>query len=1507
MGRERSPFPARFELLRPLGRGGGGEVWAARDRATGDEVAIKALHTGFHPSEAEALIRETTMLSGLEGLGFPKVLQLGRAADGRLFLIRELVQGESFDEVQRRDPRRALSLLYSAAAALTVVHRAGLLHGDIKPANLIVRPDGEVALVDLGLATALREGGDNTVGLTPHFAAPEVQAGGPLTVQAEIYSLGVVVRDLLADGADAELSEYSSEALDHLVERATHATPNRRFPSADEFAQALAAALGGDVTAFSPPGPPWPVRGFEATAYHFQKALDALGNGETLRVRANPGSGCSTLLRRASWAAALEGRSVAYIDEPAIAAGWAASEIEACARPGALLFIDGEIGELESALDAAAERGAQLVRVVTDERDTDFLIPALEMPVVVELLRGALPGMPEELMQRLVERVGAHPGALRQFVLAAGTSPVASLADIDRILSGSRLEEGPPDQVVEAYLDRGHYNLAASVLGELEPANPKSEWLRARYELAAGSPGESLRYTDQALALDPQERLRQRILATRSRAHLGLGSYQEALKTLEAVDEWEVEARTEGLSYRGLALTLLGETKPAQEALERAFDSAQESGSHRLKALVGSSLATAQWRAGLTEEAVKSYRAAIDAAREVGDSGMLASSQINLAGLMKECGDLAMSIELLEGAVDAATRAGRRTSVQQALLNLANTDLYLGRLERARTQIPRVGDPRELTPALRAQWHGLKAELFAREDDIEAALREFAECRQAWESLGRRTDAAEAALEAVLVAGSYAPEGERSSSRFVPSLRLLEGLLEHGRRLLESEENALFLLATARVEYFAGREQQAELTARRARQAAQAAGKREWDWRAAALEAQILDAAGKRTRAARVIQEAVEVLEEIGARLPQDLREVYWSEPRRRALRQAGAPESGRFVQAPRAITSHVDVATTGPGFVGGSGTDAVSRMTMTPLERRLARVLAINSDLAGEVDLERLATKIVGHACELLIAERGYLLLGRTSDELSVCAARGAQGEEHKAFSRSIAAEVLSSGQPLVSVDAGRDHRLQAFESVHLSAVSAVACVPILSPQGQPIGALYLETRSGARPRFGDEVPTLQAFADQAAIALENARLLAELRKKSADLEERNAHLLEARARLKEILGKRTARLREVRKELSSTRSQLASHANYGGMVGASEQMRKLYSLIDRVKDTDVPVLITGESGTGKEVAARAIHEGSARGKSKMLAVNCGAIPEAILESELFGHTRGAFTGADRDRKGLFREADGGVLFLDEIGETPMKMQASLLRVLQEGKVRAVGGAHEVPIDVRVIFATNRDLRAAVERGEFREDLLYRIQVVELELPPLRERTEDIPLLCDHFLQRFSVRFSQEKKSLSRGAMTRLRNYGFPGNIRQLENALLSAWVLSESDVIEEEDIQLPQERGDEPRASSRESTRSASTSQPASPSESTPAADGRPQAPSSYASSHHTSAHQSSQRMPRPAAKRGTLSEHQRGERRKIVEALENTGWNRVKAAELLDMPRRTFYRRLKDYNIQ
>ena len=815
-GWEESVFPRRYQLGEVLGKGGGGQVWAAYDQATGLDVAIKALHANYQPAEADALIRETIALSGLEGLGFPRLLQLGRAVDGRLFLVRELVEGQSFDQVQQSEPRRALSLLFSVACVLTVVHQAGLLHGDVKPANLIVRPLGQVALVDLGLATALREGGEESVGLTPHFAAPEVRAGGPLTVQGEVYSLGVMLSDLLDDGADAELSAGASDELQKLAARAKSEAPEARFPSADEFAQALFAALGGDVVPYERAGPPWPVKGLEGPAYQLKKAIEALAPGSTYRLRAPRGCGASTLLRRVAWDAALRGEAVSLVDEQVLALGSWKSEMGSEHAAGRLIIFDSLGSEHDELLDELAQAGARIVRTVGVDEPCDGEVPALEMAVIVELFRGALPAMPAELIGHLVARLGALPGPLRRFVALAEGFPVINASDIDRVLFGTSLEQQCAPDLVERALDRGHYGSVASVVAGLDSADPRQAWLRARFELAAGSSEDALGFCRQALSAEPRADLRERVLATEARAHLGRGDYQQALDGLANLESWQAEARAEGFAYRGLAQTLLGDCAQATSSLEQGLKAAAESGSPRLAALVGSSLATAQWRAGDTTAAIESYRGAIEAAREVGDSGMLASSQINLAGLMKERGDLALSIELLEGAVDAARRAGRRSSLQQALLNLTNTDLYLGRLERARVQIARVGDQAKLPPALGAQFHGLMGELLARQGAIEDALKEFAACRQAWEDLARRPDAAEAALEAVLVAADR-PKGERSKGQFVPSEKLLSNLLAHGERLLAGEENALFLLAKARVQYLTGNEAKAEETAQKAR------------------------------------------------------------------------------------------------------------------------------------------------------------------------------------------------------------------------------------------------------------------------------------------------------------------------------------------------------------------------------------------------------------------------------------------------------------------------------------------------------------------------------------------------------------------------------------------------------------------------------------------------------------------------------------------------------------------
>jgi DNA-binding NtrC family response regulator len=239
--------------------------------------------------------------------------------------------------------------------------------------------------------------------------------------------------------------------------------------------------------------------------------------------------------------------------------------------------------------------------------------------------------------------------------------------------------------------------------------------------------------------------------------------------------------------------------------------------------------------------------------------------------------------------------------------------------------------------------------------------------------------------------------------------------------------------------------------------------------------------------------------------------------------------------------------------------------------------------------------------------------------------------------------------------------------------------------------------------------------------------------------------------------------------------------------LVGASAAMRKLRASLERLGEQDVPILIQGESGTGKELVARALHDKGPRRRKRFVALNCGAIPESLIDSELFGHTKGAFTGATTDRPGVFVEADGGTLFLDEIGDMPLAVQARLLRVLQESEVRPVGGSGTRKVDVRVIAATHVDLNAAVEQGRFRQDLFYRLNVVVLRVPPLRERLDDLPLLAAHFLRKHG---GQRPPSLHPDALEAMTSYSWPGNVRELENAVLHANALHHGEVIGPESL---------------------------------------------------------------------------------------------------------------------
>ncbi len=254
--------------------------------------------------------------------------------------------------------------------------------------------------------------------------------------------------------------------------------------------------------------------------------------------------------------------------------------------------------------------------------------------------------------------------------------------------------------------------------------------------------------------------------------------------------------------------------------------------------------------------------------------------------------------------------------------------------------------------------------------------------------------------------------------------------------------------------------------------------------------------------------------------------------------------------------------------------------------------------------------------------------------------------------------------------------------------------------------------------------------------------------------------------------------------------RRELEQRYAFKNIIGRSPKMQAIFGLIERVARTASTVLIHGESGTGKELIARAIHFSSPRATQRVLAINCGAMPENLLESELFGHERGAFTGALRDKKGLFQEANHGTLFLDEIGEMSLTMQVKLLRVLQEKLVRRVGGTTEEPVDVRIIAATNQNLAEKIVRGEFREDLFYRINVIPISIPPLRSRREDIPLLVDHFLHKYSAALGVPPKRISAEAMRLLESHSWPGNVRELENLIERAIALSTGSAITNSDL---------------------------------------------------------------------------------------------------------------------
>ncbi len=420
-----------------------------------------------------------------------------------------------------------------------------------------------------------------------------------------------------------------------------------------------------------------------------------------------------------------------------------------------------------------------------------------------------------------------------------------------------------------------------------------------------------------------------------------------------------------------------------------------------------------------------------------------------------------------------------------------------------------------------------------------------------------------------------------------------------------------------------------------------------------------------------------------------------------------------------------------------------------------------IASTINSLEDPERLLETILESAMEAVGAERGFVIMVGAAGlpDLQVKSHRNFKEDELgelERISRSAVTEVIKTGEPLLLYEAQKDDRFGTSESVVVEQIQSIACVP-LTMKSRRIGAIYLDSISHRGNFTRESLPLLTAIANQSAIAIDNARLYQSIREEN----------------------------RQLREEIQRLHG-------FEEIIGRSRPMRDVFDTMSRVIDSDASVLIEGESGTGKELVARAIHYNGARKAGPFVAVFCGSLPDELLESELFGHKKGSFTGAVSDKKGLFEVANHGTVFLDEVGDLSPRMQTSLLRVLQEGEIRRVGDTDMRRVDVRIISATNKSLEDLTRSGDFREDLFYRLNTIDITIPPLRRRGSDVELLANHFLDTLAVKSRAHIRGFDDSAVQAMRAYSWPGNVRELENIIERAVVLCRGDVITAEDLRL-------------------------------------------------------------------------------------------------------------------
>ncbi len=885
------------------------------------------------------------------------------------------------------------------------------------------------------------------------------------------------------------------------------------------------------------------------------------------------------------------------------------------------------------------------------------------------------------------------------------------------------------------------------------PASVEAALLLAELALDSGRLEEA---HEKASKLDlPPERSGE-AAAVAARASILLGRYEDGARVARGALSGDL--RDPALAGRlrqsvALAAYYTNEAESARDAFEASAKAFAEAGDLSGQAAAVNGVGLIAHRRGDFDAAVAAYEESHRLAVLSGDRKRAAIAAMNVGTVLQETGRTAAAAERYRESLAASDLVGDEGAVARAANNLGNALTSLGRLGEALHWLDR-------SDAL-ARQHGmrlvlaynlaLRGKVHHRRGELPDARRCLVTALDSLREMGSSGEAGELSVELGLIERTAldpngmehfaaAAEQQARASGAEKQLSAIAFLRGEAHRLRGDSEAALEKLREALT--LADRHHQKEL-----------------GWLAEAALGRVHRERGNSLEARTRLSAAAERLLADAQDLAGRERELFLGEPERAKILEEARQAADTGQPLPRA---DID---------------------------RLLRILEINRRLVSERDVQRLLEHILDEAISLTGAERGFVILGRPSDgaDLDVRAARNIDHEslkKHRArVSTSVLRDVVETGEAILTVDAGEDARFRDAASVHALKLRSILCLP-LRAHGKTFGAIYLDNRFQTSTFSDRDLPTAGAFADQASVALENARLHEEAATAQRELAASHARVEALNRELEKRLEDQATRLAEAESHLERQRTVLETRYRYDNIVGQSPPMKRLFGVLDRVTDTSVPVLVQGESGTGKELVARAIHFNSARKDHEFVSVNCAALTETLLESELFGHVKGAFTGSERDRKGLFEVADRGTLFLDEVADMSLGMQAKLLRALQEGEIWPVGARRAIRVDVRIVAACNRDLADLVRDGSFRQDLFFRLNVVRVVLPPLRERGEDIALLVHRFMDRLGKEQGRNFR-ISQGAMDRLLRYEWPGNVRELEACVLNACLFSDGEVL--------------------------------------------------------------------------------------------------------------------------